>query len=319
MDPTKAGAEPRIVSLTLSPMERKDALSPKSIFDDFPELDKVFIVHIQSKTPSSSPEITSLVFASEESARNYMEEHPVGSVFPPSIPYTEEMKSAPKRYIIEISSRGEKHSMLTAGDPNNFLPLDVLEKSGVTYRFDLSKKAIKNIGADIVKEFEDAFGKNWAVAAELYYCMSNYPSSSAAVIAAKQRFNYYIIQDDFSSGYLLRELMAVCSGVDFIATQSEEMRRRAGESGSKASRAARSKRRLHLMEYVETVARRNPDILSLGEAAILALAVKAASENDPLLWRQGSGQAKEYLDEIRRGEAGDKMKARYHRLFAKTA
>jgi hypothetical protein len=55
--------------------------------------------------------------------------------------------------------------------------------------------------------------------------------------------------------------------------------------------------------------------MRLGQDSLVQLALETAEESDPYLWRQGKGQVQEYLGEIRRGEAGDAMKARYFALF----
>jgi hypothetical protein len=45
------------------------------------------------------------------------------------------------------------------------------------------------------------------------------------------------------------------------------------------------------------------------------MASQDAVADDPALWSQGAGQVEEYLGEIRRGEAGEQMLARYLAMF----
>lgn len=91
-------------------------------------------------------------------------------------------------------------------------------------------------------------------------------------------------------------------------------RARTGRSGA-ASSQARNRRRTSLLSKMEEIAKRSPDTLKFGEAALARLAAQEAAESAPQLWRQGAGQIGEYLDEFRRGEAGTDERRRYLALF----
>lgn len=91
-------------------------------------------------------------------------------------------------------------------------------------------------------------------------------------------------------------------------------RKRAKRGGARSSEA-RSERRAALLQAIEEIATRNPDIVKLGHRAVLPLALDASTNSRPDLWAQGRGQAEEYLGEIRRGEAGADMQRRYKALF----
>ena len=51
--------------------------------------------------------------------------------------------------------------------------------------------------------------------------------------------------------------------------------------------------------------------------AVANLAAEDAAKDAPSVWAQGRGQVDEYLGEVRRGEAGEELQARYQRIFAK--
>lgn len=93
--------------------------------------------------------------------------------------------------------------------------------------------------------------------------------------------------------------------------ETENLRAKNAGRKSAASRAAR---RLSLMAALELVAQRNQDFAT-NLSILLPIAVKEAASSDVKLWSQGAGQAEEYIGEIRRGEAGEELKARYRALF----
>lgn len=123
----------------------------------------------------------------------------------------------------------------------------------------------------------------------------------AGYLAGRQ-FSEYYVKDDL-------EIDAV------IGRGLKSARKKAGEKGKAASSSARTKRRMALLEAMETFAKRNPDMIAFGDREIARLSLPKCVDTDPTLWAQGRKQVGEYLDEIRRGEAGPDAKARYHVLF----
>ena len=76
-----------------------------------------------------------------------------------------------------------------AGDTDFFLCYDVLEGAGL-------------MGPDP----RETFGENWGLVADLEYCLNHFPLASMATVACKVLYNYFVQNDDFSAGYLYREL-----------------------------------------------------------------------------------------------------------------
>lgn len=87
--------------------------------------------------------------------------------------------------------------------------------------------------------------------------------------------------------------------------------------GGKKSSGARSTRRALLLETLELIASRNPDFSKLGLSSMVELAAVECIKHSPAVWSQGRGQIKEYIGEIRRGEAGVDLQERYFRIFPK--
>ncbi|KAA0921026.1 hypothetical protein FLO80_02310 [Aquicoccus porphyridii] len=249
---------------------------------------------------------------SEEEASALAAKYPVGSELPDS-QGVEEYKMDLVRAIME----SDFPFGVCAGDEESPLAFDVLGDSGI-YRGrygTLSQKVIDFLGKQRTGKLKNRFGENWHVAAAFEYCWLKFPHSSPAFVAASYQYHYYITNDDFSAGYHWRDLEVLVHGVEAEATKAIETRKKAGVSGSRKSAQSREDRRNALMTAMEDVARRNPQIAQLGEKALVQLATAEATESDPALWRQGKGQVMEYLGEIRRGEAGKDLQAKYRALF----
>jgi hypothetical protein len=206
---------------------------------------------------------------------------------------------------------------LAIGDAEQSLASDVLGDAGIyACRYGpLSKEVKESLGPERIDELETSFGENWTIAAAFEYCWLHLPHSSPAFVAAAHRFHYYISNDDLSAGYYWRDLEVLVHGVEQTAKKAIDRSKKAGQSGSKKSTQARNLRRISFMSALEEVLQRNPDIAKLGEVPIAQLALSEAIRRDTALWSQGQGQVREYLGEIRRGEAGADLKKRYVALF----
>lgn len=260
------------------------------------------------------------IFRTEEDAMAAVERHPVGLELPDVVISHSGLERWSSDYILGTSALGFD---ATAGDADLQLAWEVLKNSGLKDESGVSTSQHVSdfFGIDEVNKLKKKFGENWGTVAEFKYCWLNLPHSSPAYIAAACRINSFITHDDFSAGYLLRDLEVLVHGIEAEATKAIEMRKKAGEKGSESSARARKKRVEALMVALEKVAERNPDIAAvLGPKSLLAIAIPEAAAANQSLWAQGQGQGEEYLGEIRRGEAGEGLKSRYQRIFSqKTA
>ena len=206
---------------------------------------------------------------------------------------------------------------VAAGDREEPLAFDVLGDAGIyACRYGpLSEEVKESLGKERLYELETSFGENWHIAAAFEYCFLHLPHSSPAFVAASCQFHYYITEDDFSAGYHWRDLEVLVHGVEETAKKAIDRSKKAGQSGSKKSTQARNLRRSSIMDAMEEVCQRNPDIANLGEDPISELALREAIQKDASLWGQGKGQVQAYLGEIRRGEAGPDLQTRYAALF----
>jgi hypothetical protein len=87
------------------------------------------------------------------------------------------------------------------------------------------------------------------------------------------------------------------------------------EKGGKASALARAARRAALLDGMEALVRANPVLARLDPKVAASEALRECIASRPALWSQGRRQIDEYLGEIRRGEAGADLQARFLALF----
>ena len=308
-DPRASTRKTIIQNLEISSLKSDDALFPKELVRDNPDLREVWQLIITTRTGLMPSKVSLSYFISEQEAYGIMKKYPIGSELP-----TLEQEDGMHSFIRQVLGSGFPWRV-TAGDEDSFLAYEVLENAGIHKDGRISEDALSFLGEERIKELKGLFGENWQIAAEFEYCWITLPHTSAAFIAASYRYHHYISGDEFSAGYHWRDLEVIVHAVEAEATKAIETRKRAGKGGSTASIQARENRRAAFMLALETVAQRNPDLIKLGEKIVASLALKIAIEDNPTLWKQGKGQMTEYLGESRGGEAGPDMKKRYRTLF----
>ncbi len=316
----KAGRKTIVTSVSFSCIKRDDPLFPRYISENLRELSEVWEVWVGTRSGLLPERCSRRIFRTEKDAMAAVERHPVGFEFPDLVISHSGLDEWSTDYILEASTLGFD---ATAGDPDLQLAWEVLKGSGLRDEIGMStsQHVSEFFGIDRVKNLKKKFGEDWGAVAEFEYCWLNLPHSSPTYIAAACQFNSFVMHDDFSAGYLLRDLEVLVHGIEAEATKAIEMRINAGKKGSETSARARKQRVEALMASLETVAERNPDIAAmLGPKSLLAIAIPEAAAANQSLWTQGQGQGEEYLGEIRRGEAGEGLKSRYLRIFSqKTA
>jgi hypothetical protein len=97
--------------------------------------------------------------------------------------------------------------------------------------------------------------------------------------------------------------------------KSEFVREKAGASGGKASKSNRKARVADLLSGLERIIAASPREAKYGAKAVADELVEELAEANPKLWSEGKGQIDQYLGELRRGDAGPDLKARYLALF----
>lgn len=210
---------------------------------------------------------------------------------------------------------GNGSALFPTFDDDGYLSFDIKQKANLLDGCELSNRIYEYFSHEEIANLKELYSDNWEIIANLKYCWCNLPHTSLSFLISLYDYYYYVLRDDFSAGYLLKDIEQLSMGVEAEAAKSLAMREKAGQEGSKKSRQLRGKRIASLMDNVEAIVARNPDIARLGIGPVSQLAVQAAKIADPKLWGQGKGQIDEYLGEIRRGEAGPELKKRYLKIF----
>lgn len=129
------------------------------------------------------------------------------------------------------------------------------------------------------------------------------------------------VADAFDLGYQLGRMYSEyqvkrdIEGFALAGKGLEDMKvRRAKQAGAKSA-GKRLERINALMGVMETLVAESPRIVRIGAGNLAQMACEDATQANPALWSQGAGQIEEYLGIIRRGEAGEDLKARYFALF----
>lgn len=269
-------------------------------------------VSLTTRTGLQPPAVSILTFTDQGELNSFLNNNQVGQELADNVGIEHFEKELVNKLVSPNSLLG-----VAAGDREDPLAFDVLGDAGIYARRygPLSEEVKESLGKERLDELEASFGENWDIAAAFEYCFLHLPHSSPAFVAASYQFHYYITEDDFSAGYHWRDLEVLVHGVEETAKKEIDRSKKAGQSGSRKSTQARNLRRTSILEAMEEVCQRNPDIASLGEEPISELALHEAIQKDASLWSQGKGQVREYLGEIRRGEAGADLQARYATLF----
>lgn len=306
-----------VKSITSWP-ENEDPLSVAQVgsgVEQYSALGWKVLVRIQEGMKPESGVL--LDFDTESEAEAFVDAHPVGSELHGR--NWNGVKFDGKKFIQAVVDSGGAH--IRVGDKDLGLPWAVLKEAGIIGAdgFGSAGKVLDFLGDQRVSELKSRFGENWEAAAEFEYCYQETSHSSAVYLAAACRFHYFVSGDDFSAGYLLRDLEVVVYGIEAEATKSITRKKRAGEAGSKTSTKAKQARMEALLAALEDLASSNKDFVKFSESAILGVAFSKCEAMNPGLWRQGKGKLSEYLGEIRRGDAGEELKGRYISIFGKTA
>ncbi|WP_131541762.1 hypothetical protein [Nioella sediminis] len=292
----------------------RDSLGfPKVAFEGQEQPAEVWAVHFTVREGMLPEKSFFELFLTEEEANQKADAFPAGSEYEEVS--RQWLKTQGEDFFRKIIDTGGM--FLGAGDEDLYLPWKVLVDGGITAPngVHVSQKVLDRLGQERIEGLKNRFGDNWEAAAEFEYCWLETHHSSAVCIAAECRYHYFISGNEFAAGYLLRDLEVLVHGVEKEASKAIQMRQNAGKAGSAQSSKSREARRSALVAAMEDVAARNPDIAKLGEAALTGLALNQSVKAEPKLWRQGKGQASEYVGEVRRGEAGGEMQARYRAIF----
>lgn len=277
-----------------------------------PELKKqeLWKVWVGIKVGLDRQDFFARIFSCEDDANSFVSANPIGTELvrdddPWPLDFMELFKDDLSRSSLLFSA---------GGDPNLGIIYECLYSAGVIYKhnFKITKEVLYWAGQDRVAWAKEREPENWECVIELEYCTYHFLTSSLAYMAAQFHFNYYVTQDDYSAGYLMREIEMILGGAESIAEKTLTARRSAGAAGGLASQSAKNSRLAMFMNEVENLG----DLVGrISEQSIVDQAFQNAIERDPALWRQGRGQQAEYETVLR---SDQEYCIRYFRIFHQT-
>ncbi|MCV2867569.1 hypothetical protein OEW28_02880 [Defluviimonas sp. WL0002] len=274
---------------------------------------QLWTVWLTIKTGMLPRETRFTIFYSEDEAKEFMASNAVGSEIKEAWQVPGELSDPLKVHYTDIIDSKSSVGFRSYGDLDSPLAFETLEAADIYLGQGLTQQVIDFIGELRADELRRQFGQNWRAAGAFEYCLMNLPRSSAAYVAAAYQYHYYVAENDFAAGYYWRDLEVIALGVESAASDVKAMRKNAGDKGTKASRDARKRRMHRLLDAMETVCTRNPDVKN--PSVISEIALAECKKAEPQLWKNGAGQIKQYLVEIRVGDAGEALQARYASLF----
>ncbi|MDG1430999.1 MAG: hypothetical protein P8Q23_05475, partial [Paracoccaceae bacterium] len=117
-----------------------------------------------------------------------------------------------------------------------------------------SPAVLEWVGEENIEWMRESFGENWSCVAELEYCVNHFPRSSLASLAAEFMFSHFVVGDDYSCGYLAKQIEAIFGGVEEVAASTLETRKKAGAGGGRFSSERRRENLEVLMQEIEGLA-----------------------------------------------------------------
>lgn len=244
---TKENRQTVVVSVDLFPNDPNSPMSFGSTAKNLGiESDEFWIVVLVMRD-GSLPEGTSVkIFENEQKAREFVDANPVGSIRQDSENTAERVKVIRGSDLLEqmFDKASPPTNFFKAGDEEGYLVWKTLKDGGINDGYRTSPKVLEFLGAARIEKFKSIHGENWTVAAEMEFCFLTLPCSSSAYVAAQQKYNYYIVGDDFSAGYLLRDLEMLVHGVERAAQRANEFSERQAARAAKGGEAIAQKAEL---------------------------------------------------------------------------
>ncbi len=168
-----------------------------------------------------------------------------------------------------------------AGDQDTGLPFQTLSEANVFDGSNLSEHVRDSLGHERLDEMRLAFGDNWSGVAAFEYSMYSFAPSSPAYIAAQQQYAFFVQNDDFSAGYLLRDLEIVTHGVEQAVTRALEYSDRQAKIAAKGGEAQVAKAAERKKELFRIALQNLSQWIWRSEKDQIRVIKRLVSRNDP--------------------------------------
>lgn len=287
---------------------------PEEAFDGQPVPDKAWRVSLTVQTGLLPEYNMNHIFENQREAENLINAHPVGSEYDDGLTSIGKdfFSTSDIDFAIQI---GWTPSGATT--PYILLPIEILSKVGVFAEdlWHLNQAVVDFIGASRMEELQENYDFVSKYVAAMQFASAKFDPASLEHRAASYLFSFYVLEDKFTAGYLLRDLEVLIGNIERNALREQSRLSHATKKSGETSSTKRRERINALLDELQRYCRDNPEYRWQSEKTVIETATKIAAANNPKLWKQGRGQADEYAGEIRRGEHGDEQQEIYLSLF----
>ncbi len=267
---------PEVVGSTLG--SSKDGVTNfDELLKDFEDGDTVWFVWLTTRTGLDRECVGATIFSCESDAIEAVNSMPVGTVYGDEFGFPMRLKEFFGSWTTTVSpDRFLRYFVHRDNESMHFKCYEALSEAGVISKsnYEISEPVLDWLGQDHVNWMKETFGENWSCVGELEYCLNHFPDSSLATLAAKLFVAQFVTNDDFSAGYLTKEIEGIAGGTEEVVLQTTNARKKAGEGGGKAARERKQANLETLMCEIEKLS----DAAKLvSEKLILAQAQKKRS------------------------------------------
>ncbi|AXT27167.1 hypothetical protein D1823_11600 [Ruegeria sp. AD91A] len=311
---TRHEASPVIVGAVPGP----SVASLKNTFsDDFSETrdgDTVWEVWITTRTGLDKEVVGLSYFATEEAAAEAVASMPVGMIYGDHYGFPKRLKEIVGTGGLDPS--GMLSFMFGSGDHDavHFVCYEALAEAGVISIKDYSilPSVLDWLGEEHVAWMRNTFGENWSAVAQFEFCLNHFPDSSLVSLSAKLFLSQFVTNDDFTAGYITKEIEAISGGTEDAAFLATNTQKKAGEAGARASRDRKLRNLEILMQEIEQL---SGAVGLISEERIFEQALEKSAEKQKDFPKSRKTHA-EYGTALRSDEP---FKSRYEAVFRKNA
>jgi hypothetical protein len=204
-------------------------------------------------------------------------------------------------------------SIMGRGQAPYGILFEALQGAGVLDRdYRLSGQVLTWIGKEGRLKLIEKFDEGWEAVAALEYCVSHFPDTSLASLAARVQVADFVADCDYDAGYASREFKMFYSGAEQLAIKADNARKLAGIEGGNVSK---QKRLANLEVLMLEIERLSGAVGLISEERIVSQAFEAAQDRDPKMPK--SKKTREGYETTLKSDP--LFKARYDAVFGRNA
>lgn len=283
MDPREATRRTVVVRREVIRCAPGDSLYPRNLLDEDDPSD-IWMAFLTTRTGMMPTQTVCWLLRSADEAQSFERDFQVGREIDETGAKAPGKERIRREYIQNMIDGGGQLLGVAAGDEESGLAFEVLDKAGVTVGLGISRAVTVFLGKQRIGMLKSRYRDNWRVAAVFEYCWLNFPHSSLAYVAAAYQFHHYITHDDFSAGYLWRDLEILANEVETKAEKSTRVVQ-AAVAGGKARAATTQAARRTIISQMENMVSEGMSVTSAAQV-LSRRGVGASAEANRKLWNR---------------------------------